>query len=223
MNTEVLLVFLTEHGREILLVLVSVLVVRGVKLLLRRRRESKEIRKEREQAEKLMRDEALNNEILNPDRRPGDVSEQKHPYKVEYSDNHLREKDMRRKAFQGGHAAGGARVSGRNSGGPGSGTCLKVTESSSLSRSSYMFRNDERMRVGSQYGKTGILAGDSGDSLLYFEIIFQNDHYYLISNGAARVTVTRGGSRKELGREKLVLCDNDRVIVDDKVYEIHFF
>lgn len=223
MNAGFLNALITEHGNEILLVLVSVLVVRGIRLILHRRKRKKEIQKEKEQAEKLMRDEALNAEILNPDRRPGDVSEQKHPYRVEYSEHNSSGQDMRRKSPHRRNLSGGGPVFGRDQKVYKDGPRLRVTECSSLSKRSYMFKRDEIMRVGNQYGKTGILAGDSDDSIPFFEIYSRNNCFYLNSSGETEIVISRGGNRKRITKSEIVLYDDDRIAVQDKIYEIRFF
>lgn len=222
MNTGSISAYISDHWRELLLVLVPIILIRVVRMVTARARRQKEIKKEKEQADRLRRDEALNEEILNPDRRPGDVVEQKHPYKVEYSEKGL---DTARSA-----AAGypeGAGLSGRRSAAaPGrrqtAGARLKVTEYSGLSRRSYMYRNDETMRVGSMYGKTGILAGDPGDSILYFEIYPKNNLFYIRSAGGAKTMISRGKDRREVGSTGLLLYENDRISVMDRVYDISF-
>lgn len=221
MSTHAISLFFAEHGKEIIAVLIPVILIRIVRILLRRRKEKKAFLKEREQANRLQRDEALNNEILNPERRPGDVTEQKHAYKVEYSE----------KSYMGGGGVPGRNNSGGVISGPSfaadkksaEGAWLKITEYTSLSKRSYMFRNNETVRVGSQYGNTSILSGHSEDSILYFEIIPSNNNFYIRSSCAESVMISRGESVREIGSRGVVLCDGDRITVCGKVYEISFF
>lgn len=223
MNTGSISAYISDHWRELLLVLVPIILIRVVRMVTARARRQKEIKKEKEQADRLRRDEALNEEILNPERRPGDVVEQKHPYKVEYSEKGL---DTARSAAAGDPE--GAGMAGRRAGTAApahrqtAGARLKVTEYSGLSRRSYMYRNDETMRVGSMYGKTGILAGDSGDSILYFEIYPKNNLFYIRSAGGAKTMISRGKNRREVGSTGLLLYENDRITVMDRVYDISF-
>ena len=212
--------FFTEYGREIIGVLIAVIVMRLIRMLIRRRNQRKAFLKEQEQANQLLRNEALNNEILNPARRPGDVTEQKHAYKVEFS-----EKSQGGKAgsAKGLFAGGGRSGHGKKPGNSAAGALLKINEYSSLSKRSYMFKDNETVRVGNQYGNTAILAGNPDDSVLYFEITPYKNQFYIRSACAEKVVISRSGSQRVLGEKNLVLCDGDRVSVGGKVYEISFF
>ena len=53
--------FFTEYGREIIGVLIAVIVMRLIRMLIRRRNQRKAFLKEQEQANQLLRNEALNN------------------------------------------------------------------------------------------------------------------------------------------------------------------
>lgn len=215
---------MAEHGKEILVVLVMVILIRMIKMTIRRRKEKKAILKEQEQAALLERNEALNREILNPERRPGDVEEQKHAYKVEYAD---RSSGSRSGFSRGSHSGAGSTgrifASGKRDKTSAEGAWLKITEQTSLSKRSYMFRNNETVRVGDQYGNTSILSGNPGEGVLYFEIIPVNNHYYIRSDCAERVMISRMGSTREVGDKEIALCDGDRVSVCGKIYEISFF
>ena len=197
--------FFTEYGREIIGVLIAVIVMRLIRMLIRRRNQRKAFLKEQEQANQLLRNEALNNEILNPERRPGDVTEQKHAYKVEFS-----EKSQGGKAgsAKGLFAGGGRSGHGKKPGNSAAGALLKINET---------------VRVGNQYGNTAILAGNPDDSVLYFEITPYKNQFYIRSACAEKVVISRSGSQRVLGEKNLVLCDGDRVSVGGKVYEISFF
>ena len=181
-----------------------------IRLLQKISKKRRVIKKEKEQAFQLMRDEALNNGLLNSERKPGDVEEEKHPYKVVY--------------YEDGGTKGMSRVpvyrkAGRK---PREGMILKVTEYSRLSEKAYMFRKDEILRVGSKYGKTGILAGNPGVSDIYFEIIPRNNEFYIKSGGNAGVKLSRGKRSMMLDDRWIALCENDCIAVTDKVYEVSF-
>lgn len=224
LNTQAIGQFFGEHGKEIIAVLIPILLIRLIRLAIRRRNEKKAFLKEQEQANRLLRDEALNNEILNPERRPGDVTEQKHAYKVEYSEkSHVSGDGAPRGSLSGRGAAGYSFGPGKTDRDSADGAWLKITEYSSLSKRSYMFKNNETVRVGSQYGNTTILGDDSADTILYFEIIPFNNQFYIRSSMAERVMISRRDSQRELGNKEIVLCDGDRVSVGGKVYEISFF
>lgn len=214
--------FILEHWKDLSAILITVIIIRIIRLLIRRRNEKKAYLKEQEQANQLQRNEALNNEILNPDRRPGDVREQKHAYRVEYSENG-RASGGRGGRSSGGRASGGIFPGVKKSRGPAEGSLLKVTEYSSFSKSSYMFKDGEIMRVGNQYGNTCILAGDPADSDLYFEIIPHNNQFYVKYGGSGKVSVSRKGSGIELGTAPVELREGDRISVNDRIYEIGFF
>lgn len=206
------------------MVLVMVVLIRVIKTAIRMRKKKKALLKEQEQAELLERNEALNNEILNPERRPGDVSEQKHAYKVEYAEKSGGTgKGLPKGNRSAAGSAGHVLSPGKKNSASADGAWLKITEQTSLSKRSYMFRNNETVRVGDQYGNTSILSGDSGESILYFEIIPVKNHYYIRSACAERVLISRSGSSRELGNKDIALCDGDRVTVCGKVYEISFF
>lgn len=212
--------FISKYGREIVLMLAAVLAIRVIKMLLRQRSRRKAFLKEQAQANQLLRDEALNNEILNPERRPGDVVEQKHAYKVEFAE---KPGNLPGGSRSGSGAAGGLFSAEKRDAGSAAGALLKITEYSSLSKRSYMFKNNETVRIGNQYGNTTILAGNPGDSILYFEILPFQNHFYIRSGGSEKVVVTRKGSRRVLGDRELLLCEGDRVSVGGKAYEISFF
>ena len=118
--------FILEHWKDLSAILITVIIIRIIRLLIRRRNEKKAYLKEQEQANQLQRNEALNNEILNPDRRPGDVREQKHAYRVEYSENG-RASGGRGGRSSGGRASGGIFPGVKKSRGPAEGSsCVSV-------------------------------------------------------------------------------------------------
>lgn len=214
--------FFAKYGKEILLVLITLAAVRIIKLLMRRRSRRRAFLREQAQANQLLRNEALNKEILNPDRRPGDVIEQKHAYKVEFAEK-PGGVGTSRGDLSGNGGAGGIFFPGKKDARSAAGALLKITEYSSLSKRSYMFKNNETVRVGNQYGNTTILAADSGDSILYFEIVPFQESFYIRSGSAEKVVIARKGSRRVLGDREVLLCEGDRISVGGKVYEISFF
>ncbi|MDO5131588.1 MAG: hypothetical protein Q4D81_01240 [Eubacteriales bacterium] len=212
--------FFAAHWKETLLLLASIFLIRVVKFLLRMGRRRKELRKEKELEAIAWRDKQLDDEILNPERREGDVTEQKRPYQVFYTDKGAPGRKGNR---DGGHLRGRIPGGSRSPGAaPNPDALLKVTEKTRLSRKLYTYRNSETMRVGNQYGNTGILAEGSGDAILYFEIFSHEGQFYIRSTGSVPVTVIRGGSRKELGGPAVLLRENDMITVLDRVYEIGF-
>ena len=214
--------FVSDHWREFLAVLIPVAVIRIIRFLIYRSRKRKERLKEQEQANQLQREESLNNEILNPNRRPGDVKEQKHAYRVEYSEKGRMSGAQNRNPSRG-RSSGGIFPGGKKDKKYAEGTLLKITEYSSFSKSSYMFKEGEIMRVGNQYGNTCILAGDPGESVLYFEIIPHDNNYYVKSSGAEKVLVSRRDKKVELSEYAIELREGDQISVSDKTYEVGFF
>lgn len=273
---------ISGHWQEILLVLVPILLIRLVRYYLHKRKINKKLREEKALAARLMQDEALNDEILNPARREGDVEEKKYPYKVSYAENgrarrsgkgrtfpetaetgedvfFSRGKISREENFSGKNHSGGnysenpfpeknlferpfygkaspdeplpeesgLDVSGRGTQGgrpdqEQAGVFLKVEEHSGFSVKSYMYRQQEIMRVGNRYGKTDIIAGDTGGCTLYFEIFCRDGVFCVHSFGNAEVTVQRGKQRKSLGSAAVVLRSDDRIKVEDRVYVVSF-
>lgn len=224
---------LSEHWKEILLVLIPLLILRLIRLLLHRRKVNKQLRKEKELADRLMQDEALNNEILNPERKEGDVEEKKYPYKVDYAEKGRTRRDGQAgpPSDMAGQAPGfppegrpaGRRkplFAGQEMKPPGS--FLKVEEHSGYSVKSYMYRQQEIMRVGSRYGKTDIIAGDIGDCRLYFEIYYQDGQFCVQSFGNGDVTIQRGRLRTSLGASALILQSGDHIRAGDKIYVVSF-
>lgn len=214
--------FFAEYGKEILFVLTAVAAIRIIKLLIRRRNQRKAFLKEQAQASQLLRNEALNNEILNPERREGDVIEQKHAYKVEFAERPGSTGELKGSRSESG-GGGSFFPGGKRDPKSAAGALLKITEYTSLSKRSYMFNKNETVRVGNQYGNTTILAGTAGDSLLYFEIIPFQDYFYIRSGIAEKAVISRNGSSRVLGDREIVLCDGDRISVGGKSYEISFF
>ena len=273
---------ISGHWQEILLVLIPILLIRLVRYYLHKRKMNKKLREEKELAARLMQDEALNDEILNPARREGDVEEKKYPYKVSYAENgrarrrgkgrvlqetaeteedvlFSRGKTSRDEDFPGKNYSGGnysenpspeknlygrpfygkasldepfPEESGLDGSGRGTqggrpdqehaGVFLKVEEHSGFSVKSYMYRQQEVMRVGNRYGKTDIIAGDTGGCTLYFEIFCRDGVFCVHSFGNAGVTIQRGKQRKSLGAAAVVLRSDDRIKVEDRVYVVSF-
>lgn len=283
---------ISGHWQEILLVLIPILLIRLVRYYLHKRKMNKKLREEKELAARLMQDEALNDEILNPGRKEGDVEEKKYPYKVSYAENGRSRRSgqagsfsetagsggdipaspgkvSRKKNFHGNpvyenpayeesaygrsayersayerpayenpsyekksrndpfHEEAGRYVTGRETQGrrpdqESAGMFLKVEEHTGFSVKSYMYRQQEVMRVGNRYGKTDIIAGDTGGCTLYFEIYCRDAVFCVRSFGNAEVTIQRGRQRKSLGSAAVALRNDDRIKVEDRIYVVSF-
>lgn len=293
---------ISGHWQEILLVLIPVLLIRLVRYYLHKRKMNKKLREEKELAARLMQDEALNDEILNPGRKEGDVEEKKYPYKVSYAENGRsrrsrqaglfsetggsggdipagpgemsREQDFHGNPFyenplyenphyenslhedpayeepayerhiyerpayekfshennsredpfheEAGRYVPGREAKGRRPDQGSGGMFLKVEEHTGFSVKSYMYRQQEVMRVGNRFGKTDIIAGDTGGCTLYFEIYCRDAVFCVRSFGNAEVTIQRGRQRKSLGSAAVVLRNDDRIKVEDRIYVVSF-
>ena len=66
---------ISGHWQEILLVLIPILLIRLVRYYLHKRKMNKKLREEKELAARRTVEYCLNDEILNPARREGDVEE----------------------------------------------------------------------------------------------------------------------------------------------------
>ena len=151
-----------------------------------------------------------------------------------YSENPFPEKNLYGRPFYGkaspdeplpeesGRDVPGRGTQGGRHGHEYTGVFLKVEEHSGFSIKSYMYREQEVMRVGNRYGKTDIIAGDTAGCTLYFEISCRDGVFCVRSFGNAEVTIQRGKQRKSLGSAAVVLRSGDRIKVEDRVYVVSF-
>lgn len=216
--------YFTGHWKELLLVFVSIIIIRFVRFTMQVNSSRKQIRKEKELASKVRQNEALDNEILNPERRPGDVTENKHPYQVVYYEQKETVKGRKKILDQKNTSSRTLKkiISGKAEKILPPGTLLKITEYSGLSYKSYTYKSSEVVHVGSKYGKTGILAGDTTNYCLFFEIAFQEGRFFLRTFKNAQVIIEREGISKNVGEERIILKAGDRITVHDRFYEVGF-
>lgn len=168
-------------------------------LLTKRAKNRKKLQKERQSAVQRLREDALDNLLLNPECSPGssEAGGTRRPFEVSYSVD---------------GESGGTRA--KQDG------MLKMTERTELSNRQYMFRRDERLFVGFQHGKTAILMGDAEAERLFCEIFFYQKENYIRNLSNEELVLKRKGKRVLVGKRGLKLRSGDCFIVGKNRYEI---
>ena len=168
-------------------------------LLIKKSNNKKKLQKERQNAVQRLREDALDNLLLNPEGSPvsSETGTTRRPFEVSYS-------------VDGESGGTGAKQDGM----------LKLTERTELSNRQYMFRRDERMFVGFQHGKTAILMGGAEAERLFCEIFFYQKDNYIRNLSNEELVLKRKGKRVLVGKRGLKLRSGDCFIVEKNRYVI---
>lgn len=190
--------FKLNHPLSICLAIALIFIVMIIAIRLWKIRKART--EEREQAEHLRREEALNRALANPDSetKKKALEKQRRPFQVEYSQGNDR------------HSSGSG------------GMTFQLTEITELSKRSYIFRCDERVQIGNQFGTVAILPNDIPHEQVYCQILLYRNRNYIRSTGHAEVLLKRNGKQAIVTRKGLELRSKDVFIVGPTSYQIVF-
>lgn len=187
-------------NRQLIICLGIVLVISMIIVIVKLWKRRKRRKEEQEQAEHLQREDALNRALVNPDgaKRKEAFEKQRRPFHVEYSQGSNRHSsDSDRKTFQ-------------------------LTEITELSKRTYMFRCDERVQIGNQFGIVTILPSDTQQEQVYCQILLYKKKNYIRSTGQVEVLLKRNGKQAIVTGNGLELRSKDTFMVGTTTYQIIF-
>lgn len=185
---------------QLIISLGIVLIISVITMAIRLWKKRKRRKEEQEQAEHLRREEALNRALVNPDgaKKKEAFEKQRRPFQVEYSQGGNRHSsNSGRKTFQ-------------------------LTEITELSKRTYMFRCDERVQIGNQFGIVTILPNDIQQEQVYCQILLYKKKNYIRSTGQIEVVLKRNGKQAIVTGNGLELRSKDTFMVGTTTYQIIF-
>lgn len=177
---------------------IFLLMITTAAKFIKRRKKAKE---QEHQAQRRMREEALDRALANPMGKTGSAEafeKQRRPFKVEYSQGEDAGQDK------------------------GSGKMFEITEVNELSKRKYMFRCREVVAIGNQYGSTVILPGNAEEDQVYCQIFFYEGANYVRTTGKVEVSLKRKGKRAVVNRNGIRLQTNDTIYVGKTAFQITF-
>ncbi|MCI9102655.1 MAG: hypothetical protein HFG47_05000 [Lachnospiraceae bacterium] len=169
-----------------------------IRILIKR----KKAKEEKQQAVRRMREEALDRVLANPleEKKAVSFEKKRRPFQVEYSkdQNNLSnipqmDKDM-----------------------------YQLTEITELSQRKYMFRRQEPVQIGNQFGNVVILPRDVDPGQVFCQIFYYKKENYLRSTGILEIALKRKGKVVIVNQSGLKLRSGDCFMVGKTAYHISF-
>lgn len=162
----------------------------------------KKVKEEKQQAVRRMREEALDRVLANPleEKKAVSFEKKRRPFQVEYS------KDQNNMA----------------STQPMDNDMCQLTEITELSQRKYMFRCQEPVQIGNQFGNVVILPRDVEANQVYCQIFYYKKENYLRSNGMIEISLRRKGKVVIVNQNGLKLRSGDCFMVGKTAYQIEF-
>lgn len=169
----------------------------------------KRYRKDREKRQyvvRRMREEALDRALANPlsEAKSEPFEKQRRPFQVQYTNG---ENNTVLGETQGSEIQEGM---------------FQLTEMTELSQRKYLFRCQETVNIGNQFGMVAILPGTADDKQSYCQIFCYGQKNYLRSTGNKEVLLKRKGKVVIVNQSGLKLCSGDFFTVEKTSYQIHF-
>lgn len=197
--------FLRNNLKYILILAAVILLIVGMTLIkkaLRKKQKNKELR---QAAEDKLRDENLNNVILNNHAGPDRLREVHVPYDVDYSNpggannksssNHGKRKDDH--------------------------VMLQLVEKTELSTRKFMLNPAKNIRIGSDQQDNDIVVLSAGISPRQCEIFSVGDKVYIKNlSDENRTLLKRKKEQAIVDNKGLRLLSNDKIILGSVVYEV---
>ncbi len=188
-------------ARQVIILAAAVCIALGLVLviwLILRRKKTKE---EAQHAVRRMREEALDRVLANPleEKKAKPFEKKRRPFQVEYS------KDP---------SHGPAEPVGKD--------MYQLTEITELSQRKYMFRYQEPVQIGNQFGNVVILPRNINPGQVYCQIFFYKNGNYLRSTGAVEVVLQRKGKTVIVNQNGLKLRSGDCFMAGRTSYQIEF-
>ena len=169
-----------------------------IRILIKR----KKAKEEKQQAVRRMREEALDRVLANPleEKKAVSFEKKRRPFQVEYSkdQNNLSnipqmDKDM-----------------------------YQLTEITELSQRKYMFRRQEPVQIGNQFGNVVILPRDVDPGQVFCQIFYYKKEKYLRSTGILEIALKRKGKVVIVNQSGLKLRSGDCFMAGKTAYHISF-
>ena len=169
-----------------------------IRILIKR----KKAKEEKQQAVRRMREEALDRVLANPleEKKAVSFEKKRRPFQVEYSkdQNNLSnipqmDKDM-----------------------------YQLTEITELSQRKYMFRRQEPVQIGTQFGNVVILPRDVDPGQVFCQIFYYKKENYLRSTGILEIALKRKGKVVIVNQSGLKLRSGDCFMAGKTAYHISF-
>ena len=170
-------------------------------LLLAGRKKNKRTKEQEHQAQRRMREEALDRALANPMGKMGAAEQfekQRRPFKVEYSP--------------------GERQTAEKS----DGRMFEISEITELSKRKYMFRCSELVSIGNQFGTILILPGTAEPDQIYCQLFYFQGANYVRSTGKKAVSLRRKGKSAVVNQNGIKLQSEDVVCVGTTMFQIVF-
>lgn len=190
------------HISKQMVILVLVLVIAAglflmIGMMLRRKR----AKEEAQHAVRRMREEALDRVLANPleEKKAEPFEKKRRPFQVEYS------KDPNSRP---------AERPGKD--------MYQLTEITELSQRKYMFRYQEPVQIGNQFGNVVILPRNVNPSQVYCQIFYYKRENYLRSTGMVEVVLQRKGKVVIVNQNGLKLKSGDCFTAGRTSYQIEF-
>lgn len=165
--------------------------------LMRRRKVARE---QEQHAVQRMREEALNRALANPMGKTGAESfeKQRRPFQVEYSKGEESQKEK------------------------GQSRMFQITEVTELSQKKYMFRCEEQVSIGNQFGTIMILPETAEAGQAYCQVFFYEGANYVRSTGQTEVLLKRRGKQAIVNQAGIRLQSRDTFTVGNTAFQITF-
>lgn len=173
-------------------------IVLGMLLFVWLRSRRKKIREEKFHANKKVREDVLKQALANQLEPAADVeaSIPHRPYKVNYATGENQENKEKL-------------------------PLLQITEKSKISEKKYIFRANETIILGEQFGTAGILdRPENGNA--WCEIFFQKDSYCIRSLGRYSVSVKRNKNTAIIDKCGIQLKSKDSIKIKESVFQVFY-
>ena len=179
----------------------AVAVVLGILLITLFMNWKKKRRKEKEEQQEIVRrmqEDALNKSLENPfSKDEGIFEKNKRPIQVKYVKNASPEENVSAGMYQ-------------------------LTEINDLSQKTYMYRVEEEVMIGKQYGKMMVSSGITGNAEIIGWIFYYQKKSYIKSEGTQKIVLKRKGKEAIVNRNGIKLKTGDVFMIDKTAYQIRF-
>lgn len=168
-----------------------------ITLIMNWKKKRKKEREERQEIARRMQEDALNRSLENPFSKEEIFEKNKRPIHVKYVKN----------------ASTGESVSTG---------MYQLTEINDLSQKTYMYRVEEAVTIGKQYGKMLVASGTTGNEEIFGRIFYYQKANYIRSEGTQKITIKRKGKEAIVNRSGIKLKDGDIFVIEKTAYQIRF-
>ena len=168
-----------------------------ITLIVNWKKKRKKEREEQQEIVRRMQEDALNRSLENPFSKEEVFEKNKRPIHVKYVKN----------------VSSGESVSAG---------MYQLTEINDLSQKTYMYRVEEEVIIGKQYGKMLVASGTTGNEETFGRIFYYQKANYIRSEGAQKITIKRKEKEAIVNRSGIKLKDGDIFVIEKTAYQIRF-